>query len=191
MPRPDIDQRLKVELVAPDGLVIGAGTIHSFERGLLRIQTSRLFEEDEPIKVHVGSCSVLGKVMYSVQKGESFYTAVSLLRSGKANRRADQRIPVSWPARVSVMDEDPCAFEAEVIDVSSSGFGLSSPRAVRPATRIGVETAECVGFAEVVNCQPEANGRYRVGVRLVELIGSATAESASGPLTWLRRMVER
>ena len=165
-------QGLDVKLGSTDSSRTWPGCIHSFDRGLLRIDSSQLFEQGDEVEVQVGTCKVCGEVMYSVEKGESYRTAVALGQGDKKNRRAHRRIPVSWKARVAVVDEQPYSFDAEVVDVSSSGFGLMSPREVCASSRVAVETPVCVGFGEVLHCCEQEDGRFRLGVRLEELIGA-------------------
>jgi hypothetical protein len=181
------NQDLNVRIGWPGDDTTWPGTIHSFERGLLRIQSSRSFKVRQAVVIYIGACQVLGDVVYSAEKEGSFRTAISLVHSGHANRRAERRIPVSWPARVVVIGQNPGMVDSEVVDISSSGLCILSPTAVGLTARIAVETEVLVCFGEVLRCRTDETGAYRLGVRLEEMIGSVPPLPALSRLQRLLR----
>lgn len=182
------DQSLKVELVSDGAACVQTGSLHSAEAGVLRVETGRGYDEGEPVLIRIGPHSVRGHVVYSVHRDGTFRTAIALLRGiGAANRRHSRRVPVRWKARVNVMGERAEVFTADMIDISSTGFGLQTAKPLHISDQIAAETESCVCFGEIVHCRPLPNGKFRLGVQLTELLGAGAPEPVlRRVMDWLR-----
>lgn len=171
---------VKAEVVVEDCSYARTGIISAADRGMLRIDTEIAYYTDDVVLVRVGGCSVRGRVLYSVATGDVFRTCIELRRLG-GERRRDHRVPLNWQVRLTVIagtTREP--FEAEILDMSSSGMGLHCGQELSPADTIAVETASCIVFGEVLHCVRKAGGQFYIGARVTEILGAPPA------LRWLR-----
>ena len=85
----------------------------------------------------------------------------------KGNVRQEWRLPVSIPAKVTLLLSRKTT-PAEVRNTSPFGMGIEMPMEVRKDTAITVETRDGFGYGEVRYCRQMANGKYFVGLYLRE-----------------------
>lgn len=115
------------------------------------------------------------------------------------DRRSEVRLPVNQAVRLTVLGESSGAagpLEAMILNLSRTGFLLSSPDPVAPDTPVRVDLPldgkKALLLGEVRYCQPDS-GRFHLGVSLehsiLDLTGLdrlramiAGAERASEPL---------
>ena len=117
-------------------------------------QDLELLSEARVIQSRVVDCRKSAAGPYNLQMKLSF----------DACRRAEPRIPADLLARMQVSG-DPAAISARVVDLSHTGLGLRTQKAVAAGSLVSVDLGYAVAAGEVRHCAQHMD-TYRVGVQI-------------------------
>ncbi len=84
--------------------------------------------------------------------------------SANEERRAETRQLRDEAVRVTILPGMDFSFDARLVDISPSGFGLLSPYPARPGIRFAVEWAGDPIFGSIMYCVQHGSS-YRTGFR--------------------------
>jgi hypothetical protein len=85
------------------------------------------------------------------------------LATATSERRREPRIRSAKSVLLSIPEEPP--IEAWLLDISSKGARLRTPRPIPPATAVRIQALEVLLYGTTVHCHPD-RGAYEIGIEL-------------------------
>jgi hypothetical protein len=143
------------------------------ESGSIHIRSEIRIADATQVAVWFDHIQLSGAVTGCQPMGDDWGVSVAL----GVSRRREVRLSATEHLTVGIVGErGTTACEAAVVNASPSGLGLSTNRPMKLATRIYIETEAEMLLGEVRHCRPTGEGRYSVGVMIVDVVPDARSQ---------------
>jgi PilZ domain len=165
---------IPVELFPLDegGRAIGA-RLHGVRNGIFELCSEAYVRPEALVEMRHAERTMEARVAYC-KRGEDGRYEAGLLMARDAERRSEERTAVNVAATLRIGDSA-AAIPVRVTDVSTSGLGLETARAIAVGTTVSIELKNGTASGEVRYCE-RGGGRFRAGVRIAELILASKAQ---------------
>jgi hypothetical protein len=97
------------------------------------------------------------------------------------NRRSEPRFFADQAVTVSVLDSNKGeSGPGTIVDFSASGIGIHAPFQLAAGCKVEIKWPRGVVLAEVRYCRPMRPGKFRVGLKIAEVVALAGISGQSG-----------
>ena len=132
------------------------------------------------VSVEFGSECRNGEIISCRRTGSTYETCVVMENRNAADRRVDERFPVTQEVRI-LADSVGSKTNALVVDLSSQGMGFEIPIPLKLKETVAIETASNEAFGIVRHCQELPGGNYYAGVEIFHVMPKEPVESSRKP----------
>jgi hypothetical protein len=148
-------------------------TLRSVGSGQIHLHSQKYFEPGTSVTISFGLVDIPGAVLYSNRKESAILVCVTTTLES----RGEPRFPMNQAGRLIVLaDNATVSLLCTIVDLSRSGIGLQARGAVTVGQMACVETEGALIVGEVRGCEPFESGRYRIGLRLTDIVAGKSPD---------------
>jgi hypothetical protein len=143
------------------------GTIANISQGAVHVKVSH-FLATGPVRVWFSkTCHSDGSLIFCSAEDNGYRAGIHFPPDPQQHKRSALRVPLNNERAVVFQLECQTQpkYDAQAIDISSSGLGLLVDRPLTIKTWVKVELTFAIVFGEVVYSKAEPDGGFRVGLR--------------------------
>ena len=156
------------------------GIIQEIKTQALSIAVKQPLKVGSSVSVEFGSECRNGGIISCRQTGSTYETCVVMENRKAADRRVDERFPVTQEVRI-LADSLGSQTNALVVDLSRQGMGLEIPTPLKLKETVAIETASNEAFGIVRHCKELPGGNYHAGVEIFNVMPKEPGESSRKP----------
>jgi hypothetical protein len=156
------------------------GVIQEIKTQALSIAIKQPLKVGASVSVEFGSKCRNGEIISCRRTGSTYETCVVMENREAADRRVEERFPVTQEVRI-LADSLGSKTTALVVDLSRQGIGLEIPIPLKLKETVAIETASNEAFGIVRHCKELPGGNYHAGVEIFHVMTKEPVESSRKP----------